>query len=105
MFLQKVWSLNTALSQALEQLCRHNEMTRNFEASMSSHYQKRVILSFGIAWLPALSFRLNLFYNEITELPESLGQLQKLRKLHLGAPTLETVVGFTLEVGLWWKKL
>ena len=35
--LQKIWSLNTTLSQALEQLCRHNEMTRNFEASMSSH--------------------------------------------------------------------
>lgn len=81
----------------------------NFEASMSSHSppQKTGDLKLRYCVVASvLNFRLNLFYNEITELPESLGQLQKLRKLHLGAPASETFVGFTaLEVRLWWKKL
>lgn len=99
--------LNTTLSQALEQLCRHNEMTLILRLPCPPTPQKTGDLKLRYCVVASvLNFRLNLFYNEITELPESLGQLQKLRKLHLGAPASETLVGFTaLEVHLWWKKL
>lgn len=95
--------LNTTLSQALEQLCRHNEMTLILRLPCPPTPQKTGDLKLRYCVVASvLNFRLNLFYNEITELPESLGQLQKLRKLHLGAPASETLVGFTaLEVHLW----
>lgn len=46
--------LNTTLSQALEQLCRHNEMTLILRllCPPTLLHKKRAILSFGIAWLP-----------------------------------------------------